>query len=132
MRGGFIVGGPPASLLFLGCAIETFKQRGSIHYLIDKDGTIYQLVPDLNTAYHVGRPTTWVTNENSIGIEFVGYYDKVNGKIICHELTPEQQEAGKWLMPMLMAKYNIPREKIFRHPEVSRKQKTEAQSVEIP
>lgn len=115
-------------------AIETFKKSGSAHYLVDKDGTIIRLMPDLNTAAHVGKPSTWVTNENSIGIEFVGYYDKVPGKseVLYHDLTPQQQKAGKWLMSSLMVEYNISRENIFRHPQVSAKMKTEAQSVEIP
>lgn len=115
-------------------AIETFKKEGSVQYLIDKDGRIIQLVPDLNIAYHVGKPKKWVTNENSIGIEFVGFYDKVKGQteVVYHDLTPEQQRAGQWLMKKLITKYNITSNNIFRHPEVSAKMKTEAQSVEIP
>ncbi len=115
-------------------AIETFKSEGSAHYLIDKDGTIMGLVPDLNIAAHVGTPTTWVTNANSIGIEYVGYFNEVEGQreVIYHDVTPQQQAAGKWLMLQLMRKHDITRENIFRHPQVSRKMRTEAQSIEIP
>lgn len=116
-------------------AIETFKTTGSAHYLVDKDGTILRLVPDLYVAFHVGDPSSWATNDNSIGIEFVGFYDKIPGekkRVIYHDLTLQQKEAGKWLLKQLMIKYDLSKEKIFRHPEVSAKQETEAQSVEYP
>jgi len=33
--------------------LETYKN--SYHYLIGRDGTVYQLVPETNRAYHAGR-----------------------------------------------------------------------------
>lgn len=115
-------------------AIETFKCKGSAHYLIDKDGIIMKPVPELNIAAHVGNPTNWVTNANSIGIEYVGFYDEMEGQseVNYHDATPQQQAAREWLMLQLMKKYDIPRENIFRHPQVSKKMETEAQSIEIP
>jgi hypothetical protein len=118
-------------------AIDTFKKNSSIHYLIDKDGSIYQLVPDLYVANHVGPPkksNTLIFSYNSIGIEFVGFYDKVPGKRdpVYRDLTPEQQDSGKWLLKQLMMKYNIASDHIYRHPQLAPKNETEAQSVEIP
>lgn len=57
------------------------SSKVSAHYLIDKDGTIYQLVDEKNIAYHAGE-SFWQgkahVNQFSIGIELVnpndGYY----------------------------------------------------------
>jgi len=115
--------------------------RGSVQYLVDKDGTIYQLLPEKYSGYHIrrGHETSWVNNLNSIGIEFVGmaYEDRENGKrenqhLVYEDLTSTQQASSHQLLLYLMNKYNIPRSNIFKHPEVQRKNETEAQSVQIP
>lgn len=59
--------------------IEMFRKLGvSAHYLIDRDGTIYQMVPESRRAFHAGkgrlpfRPeATDNLNANSIGIEML-------------------------------------------------------------
>src|SRR5262245_34403190 len=52
--------------------LTTPLSRVSAHYLIDKGGHIYQLVPDERVAWHAGR-ASWhdvkAINEISIGIE---------------------------------------------------------------
>ena len=108
--------------------------RGSVQYLVDKDGTIYQLLPEEYSGYHIrrGHETTWVNNLNTIGIEYVGMAYGPKNKEIYEDLTGAQQKSNKLLLIYLMNKYNIPRDNIFRHPEVQRKNKTEAQSVQIP
>ncbi len=76
-------------------ALRAFEEREtSAHYLIDRDGTIYQLIPDEYAAWHAGgRPeklSHWETskygeevtlegievNRHSIGVEVVGYTPK--------------------------------------------------------
>lgn len=42
----------------------------SIHYIVDTDGTVYQLVHDKDITYHVGN--YWY-NQRSIGIEHAGF-----------------------------------------------------------
>jgi N-acetyl-anhydromuramyl-L-alanine amidase AmpD len=50
----------------------------SVHILIDKDGTIYRLVPDDRVAYHVGFSSIGSRknlNASSLGVELVNKND---------------------------------------------------------
>jgi len=72
----------------------------SIHYLVDTDGTVYQIVPEKDIAFHNGN--YWY-NQRSIGIEHVGYdatgYQWYN--------AAEYLGSAK-LVAYLLKKYNIP------------------------
>jgi N-acetyl-anhydromuramyl-L-alanine amidase AmpD len=46
------------------------QARSSAHYVVDSDGTIYQVVREKDIAYHVGN--FWY-NQHSIGIEHTGF-----------------------------------------------------------
>jgi N-acetylmuramoyl-L-alanine amidase len=65
----------------------------SSQYLVDRDGTIYHLVPDTLMARHVIG-----LNRIAIGIENVG-----GGPY--PPLTPRQLEADRWLVQHLTARY---------------------------
>lgn len=65
----------------------------SSHYLVDRDGTIYRLVPDTIMARHVIG-----LNRIAIGIENVG-----GGAY--GALTPRQLSADRWLVHELTARY---------------------------
>ncbi len=67
----------------------------SAHFLVDRDGTIYQLMPDNWMARHVIG-----LNYSSIGIENVG--GEANKK---EDLTPAQLRANIRLVKYLKAKY---------------------------
>ena len=67
----------------------------SAHYLIDRDGTIYQLLPDTVMARH-----TIGLNHCAIGIENVGGTADT-------PLTREQLKANEWLVRQLSDKYPI-------------------------
>jgi beta-N-acetylhexosaminidase len=67
----------------------------SAHFLVDRDGTIYQLMPENIMARHVIG-----LNYSSIGIENVG--GENNEK---EDLTPAQLEANIRLITYLQAKY---------------------------
>lgn len=67
----------------------------SAHYLVDRDGTIYQLLPDTLMARH-----TIGLNHCAIGIENVGGTAET-------PLTREQFKANEWLVRQLSAKYPI-------------------------
>ena len=67
----------------------------SAHYLIDRDGTIYHLMPDTIMARH-----TIGLNHCAIGIENVGGTPQT-------PLTREQMESNKWLVRELARKYPI-------------------------
>lgn len=67
----------------------------SAHYLVDRDGTIYQLMPDTLMARH-----TIGLNHCAIGIENVGGTPET-------PLTPEQLKADAWLVRNLAGRYPI-------------------------
>ena len=67
----------------------------SAHFLVDRDGTIYQLMPDNTMARHVIG-----LNYSSIGVENVGGKDNKD-----EDLTPAQVEANIKLVRYLKAKY---------------------------
>ena len=67
----------------------------SAHFLVDRDGTIYRLMPETTMARHVIG-----LNHCAIGIENVGGTDK-------NPLTAAQLEANIWLVKYLASKYEI-------------------------
>jgi len=66
----------------------------SSHYLVDRDGSIYQLMPDNWMARHVIG-----LNHNAIGIENIGGVDSKN------DLTKAQVRANAFLVCYLKKKY---------------------------
>lgn len=101
----------------------------SVHYYIDKQGTISQFVDDANIAWHAGR-STWVVdgqridynhgcNGVSIGIELENLNDG-------HDPYPRPQyDAAVWLMRSLVQKYRIPRAQVVRHLDIAPRRKTD-------
>ncbi|MFA7204195.1 MAG: peptidoglycan recognition family protein [Candidatus Caldatribacteriota bacterium] len=89
--------------------------QASAHYLILRDGTIYQLVKDENSAWHAGivNKPSWKfynsinPNYLTIGIEHE-CYPEVGGD---GNLTEQQYKATLWLHKQLIQKYNIPIDK---------------------
>ncbi|MFT3847598.1 MAG: peptidoglycan recognition family protein [Propionivibrio sp.] len=144
------------------------KSNGA-HFLIDKDGTIYQTASVYKSTWHVGKlrsrclaemtcepaelklaqkwdpngtykrekgkkvPDRYPSNDDSIGIEIVGKsYPPADGKSsenVYESLTQEQSESLKWLVSEIQETLNVPLTEIYRHPVVSYKNKTEAQSA---
>ncbi|MDD5405690.1 MAG: peptidoglycan recognition family protein [Sulfurovaceae bacterium] len=85
----------------------------SAHFLVDKDGTIYRLMPDNHMARHIIG-----LNYFSIGIENVGGANNTN-----QDLTPAQVESNIYLVRYLKAKYpDI--ELLMGHYEYDRMKKT--------
>src|SRR5579884_224758 len=74
----------------------------SAHYVIDRNGDIYQMVPDAERANHCMG-----ANESSIGIEHVGTETDT--------LTPPQAAASAALIRWLLEQYHIPRTNVFGH-----------------
>ncbi|WP_343486316.1 peptidoglycan recognition family protein [Allomuricauda sp. d1] len=67
----------------------------STHFLVDRDGTIYRLMPETYMGRHVIG-----LNHCAIGIENVGGTDKT-------PLTRKQSKANIWLVEYLVDKYDI-------------------------
>lgn len=77
----------------------------SAHYVIDKNGDIYQMVKDTDKAWHAAQ-----ANRTSIGIEHVA---KVGDR-----LTELQEKSSIHLIKWLMTEYKIPKENIKAHKQV--------------
>jgi N-acetyl-anhydromuramyl-L-alanine amidase AmpD len=129
------------------------------HFLIDKDGTIYQTARTTQKTWHVGKlqtrcvaehkckpPATWnpsathkaessktwpdryPSNEDSIGIELVGKFDATAKTY--ETVTKEQNESLKWLVRELSRALSLLATEVFRHPQVSYKEPSEASSAD--
>lgn len=144
------------------------SQHGA-HFLVDKNGQIYQTASLLMRCYHVGKhirskcleidkpscdsaamakmlamsfsnhvkaidaheraksyPLRYPVNGDSIGIEIVGKSidDKTYEKI-----TSEQNTSVQWLTGELYSHFSISSSDVYRHPEVSYKNRGEAASA---
>jgi LysM repeat protein len=88
--------------------INHFKNRASevsAHYIIDKNGDIYQMVQDGDKAWHAGN-----ANRHSIGIEHVAR--------VGDELTEAQEKSSIALIRWLMSEYKISKDNIKGHKQV--------------
>jgi hypothetical protein len=90
----------------LASALAEFQKRAgrqvSAHYVIDRNGDIYQMVSDSDRSNHCMG-----ANQNSIGIEHVGNETD--------SLTAPQAAASAALIRWLLEQYHIPRTNIFGH-----------------
>ena len=77
----------------------------SAHYVIDKNGDIYQMVKDTDKAWHAAH-----ANRTSIGIEHVAQ--------VGDRLTAAQEKSSVHLIKWLMTEYKIPKENIKAHKQV--------------
>lgn len=95
------------------------NNRVSAHYVIDRDGTIYRLVPDDKRAWHAGV-SLWDgqtdNNSRSIGIEF---QCPVVGDESFAAFTEEQIQAGLALCRELMQKYHILPHNVVAHSDIA-------------
>ncbi|MGY4209054.1 N-acetyl-anhydromuramyl-L-alanine amidase AmpD [Burkholderia sp. PvR073] len=136
------------------------------HFLIEKDGTIYQTASLKKQAWHVGRikarcvaelrctpveleqlrrfdprgenqremrkavPDRYPSNTDSIGVELVGEalpLNEPNPDRRTYIAAPEaQNDSLRWLIHELSVTLQVPMSEVFRHPTVSRKNRTEA------
>lgn len=88
----------------------------SVHYLIDRDGTVYQMVDESKRAWHAGSSfydnlSDW--NNFSIGIEMVNRNDGVD------PYDPPLVESARKLCVYLVGKYHISPDMIVSHAMIS-------------
>ncbi|HCU07061.1 MAG TPA: hypothetical protein DIC42_05745 [Holosporales bacterium] len=95
------------------------ERKVSAHYLIDYDGSIYNLVPDEKRAWHAGV-STWQgidnVNDYSIGIEI---QNKGHSITPAEPYTPLQMQALVELLTYLTRLYNIKPYNIIGHSDVA-------------
>ena len=137
------------------------------HFLIDKDGSIYQTASLEQKTQHVGRLKSrcqaegdcspadakankrwdpgamnlreqakpagerFPSNSDSIGIELVGQALPVKGQKekVYETVTDAQNAALSWLVKELKSEYAVPDSEVFRHPDISWKNMTEASTA---
>ena len=148
--------------------LSQYQQQGTLgaHFLIDKDGTIYQTASLRYQTWHVGPlrarcmaelrcapseltalkrfdprgehrremaksvPQRYPSNEDSIGIELVGQALPLSepkpDKRTYESVTQLQNDSLAWLVRALSTTLRVPMTEVFRHPQLSRKNATEA------
>lgn len=96
------------------------KQELSAHYIIDKNGTIYNIVPEDTVAWHLGKrsPKTNAKPDNSIGIEVVGESSDT-------PLTNAQNRSVSYLVLDIAKRYGIKKTNVCPHEFLSQKNKNE-------
>jgi N-acetylmuramoyl-L-alanine amidase len=101
------------------------QQAVSSHYLIrDDPPEIYQLVDENRRAYHAGV-SFWkgdtALNASSIGIEIVnlGFTKGPNGERIWYDYPPGQQDAVFALVKDIVARHEIPPERVLGHSDIA-------------
>ncbi|MDR5762551.1 peptidoglycan recognition family protein [Caballeronia sp. LZ035] len=159
-------GGATASSTF-----NSYQNVGAngAHFLIDRDGDIYQTASLTRVTHHVGRirsrcletvsctpvaiaesrralrrggvleldrhernkawPARFPSNSDAIGIELVGMYRDSGKEQVYEAPTPEQNVSLSWLIAELIETLRIERREVYRHPEVSYKNATEASAA---
>jgi len=148
------------------------KDATGAHFLIDKEGVIYQTASLYKMTWHVGLmqskcylskkceetdlktmtslertprsykkisdiekeksfPNRFPANTDSIGIEIVGMAYKVDGhkEDVYEEVNDKQNSSLKWLVAELIETVSVSRAEIYRHPEIARKNSTEASTA---
>jgi len=145
-------------------SLSSYKNAGAsgAHFLIERDGTVYQTASMYKKTWHVGKlrarclveqrctpvelaalkkfnptaenkqekakqvPDRYPSNDDSVGIELVG---KVLANGTYEAVTAAQNTSLRWLVSEIQTTLSVPVTEVFRHPEVSRKNPTEAQSA---
>jgi N-acetyl-anhydromuramyl-L-alanine amidase AmpD len=152
-------------------AFNSYKRGiNGAHFLIDKDGTIYQTASVKYQTWHVGQlrarclatltcskadaklfskwnvdayhrremaksiPDRYPSNKDSIGIELVGQAFPLDINVkeedrIYETVTQQQNASLKWLIRELRVTMGVPLTEIFRHPDISYKNMTEAKTA---
>ena len=92
--------------------------RVSAHYLVDEEGTIYNLVPEDQIAWHAGI-SSWRhyqrLNAWSIGIELVHLGHNNHN----HPYGPRQMDALIKLSHDIIKRHNIPHEFVLGHSDIA-------------
>ena len=98
--------------------LKNIKSKVSCHYLINRKGSIIQMVKDNRVAWHAGK-SKWKNyknlNENSIGIELVN-----NGhKFGYQNFTDKQIKSLIILCKELKKKFGIKKENFLGHSDIA-------------
>ncbi|MFD6529294.1 N-acetylmuramoyl-L-alanine amidase [Streptomyces sp. NPDC060184] len=98
----------------LASAVRVFQDpahRAAAHYVVGKDGSVTQMIRELDVAFHAGNRAY---NERSVGIEHEGFVDRPQ------DFTAAMYAASARLTASVCGRYGIPvdREHVVGHVEV--------------
>jgi len=115
--------GPPGSARRMAQKQTEKPDRRGATAWVETDGTVYWSIVEFAVPHHVrdgnrkdnkfiDNSSTFgqITDDNSIGIEFVGNYPNVRK-------PPTEAQVAAWriLVRVLQTRYNIPNERVFAH-----------------
>jgi N-acetylmuramoyl-L-alanine amidase len=115
---------------FPGCAewLCDPKSKASAHYLVNKNGDIYQLVEDNKVAWHAGK-AEWDYNEDKI---FTKEEHAINSRSLGIELVSKKGEttdiqlvASKLLVEEKMDEHKVKVKLVLGHKEIAPSRKTD-------
>lgn len=90
----------------------------SAHYLIDEEGKVYRLVPELRRAWHAGV-SSWAgesdINDRSIGIELANPGHEFGYR----PFSEPQMGALEQLASDILARYDIPARRVLGHSDIA-------------
>jgi hypothetical protein len=91
-------------------------------------GSLEKFNPTAENAQEKAKqvPNRYPLNDDSVGIELVG---KVLANGVYDAVTADQNTSLRWLVSEIQTTLGVAVTEVFRHPEVSRKNPSEAQSA---
>jgi N-acetylmuramoyl-L-alanine amidase len=100
------------------------EARVSAHYVVDEDGVVWQLVPEIRRAFHAGR-SCWAGERDlnfvSIGIEIVN-----PGHEWGYRPFPEPQMAAvEHLCRDILSRHPIPPDRVVGHADIAPNRKSD-------
>jgi hypothetical protein len=131
--------GPPGSALANAQLQSEKPDRRGATIWVETDGTVYWSVVEFAVPHHVrdgnrkdnkfidnGATFGQVTDDNSIGIEFVGNYPNVRK-------PPTEAQIAAWriLVRVLQTRYNIPAGRVFAHNWIDYKDRRYCEGCEL-
>jgi N-acetylmuramoyl-L-alanine amidase len=98
--------------------------RVSAHYLVEEDGAVWRLVPEMRRAFHAGL-SCWQDERDlnfvSIGIEIVN-----PGHEWGYRSFPDTQMAAvEWLCRNVLSRHPIPPDRVVGHSDIAPERKTD-------
>jgi N-acetylmuramoyl-L-alanine amidase len=112
-----------ARLKLIGKAvIAVVQQNHSYHFLIDRFGQVFRIVPEEDVANHAGY-SVWADGNNifvNLNSSFLGIAFETQTQLgDMPSANPAQVHAARILTEMLRAKYQIPQSNCVTHAQVS-------------
>ena len=96
----------------------------SAHYLVEEDGVVWRLVPELRRAFHAGL-SCWQDERDlnfvSIGIEIVNPGHEWGYR----PFPAEQMAAVEWLCRDVLSRHPIPPDRVVGHSDIAPERKTD-------